>query len=1096
MWQALLSAAKEKESAAQEVDVVMRTLGARIHKATSSSTVRQLMLLSELQLDDEAEETREELAAMLEMAKELAEGAAGDSPKYVKAAKTLQKHWELFLTIKGYATTEPPTVTMAEEFATFLFKTRLRRSREGKTGHGDSSALLARYALVQLVFPRMGYDGWCGLSKSAMKQKAQPYSEAIKETWVRLRRSQPEMQSSAKPFVKEKWDDLAVMQVQDAVYAKMDAVEETLNSGLTRLMVIATVRSTCSRPGALGKDAYDLEGLTVWGPDGKNVLSTKNLTWSRKGMKITLPDGTVEETASRAQLKMERLKHKYFEAQAGGYKYDVSVTPDALAVARRSADIMAMYQFRRGLYAVQYAGMTEEAKAEAITARSSGYSGGMPPGAVISEEEAVARWVEGEKSYLKELEDEPLIVMMHRGGENAFKTSEVTTAYVGSVFKTVAEDACFKPGSGGVNNMRRSGMVAAQKGAERQGFDPSMHAKRLVNHRSDGHSCREGVYEDCTATTDMGAFLMNRPAEQIEALGNLSTTRCPELAKYRKPSDVSSKDPLWSVLKSNEELKALRSTATRLAKMLEKGGATEGVASKLQLVEREKQSLDAALRRQVLWDKQNEVYARHLEALQAMPLEEVKALEQVNSYEGVTLQHLLLRYGCGAEVPFEVDSIVQWKKVRGKKESYQYLVKWCGYKDAHNSWEDEANVPKAMRDAAAAKEANKSAVGANDQGTDTDPYTIEQGGKDGGRMPAAPTVEACPKTVPTPVPATPRKAEQKQEEVLALLYADLVKESKTKVLALQTLAGRCGGMSVRTLRKKIERANERMATSTSVDVDGVACVRWQGREHIIKYSALDTMEEVHMATAAALQLPSASMRLVQDGERVDLHQCAAQVVQGSEQLVLDVFTEVKGGGDGSSQEEGIELEATHELEKGGTQPLSDAELEEGGTQPPSDVEEGDAGARPRAAVEAGSSWRAPIDLALLDDDALRARLRASLEALPDQLQADIGAASTGAYQGKGGRRSGPGVVMDFSADGSPEADVLLGHDFYIRTPMETTPGTEDAVRELMVRKAVHPAPLIDLTLDELKEKLAKSQAEAKAAVAACGTVGTCGSEGF
>ena len=146
-------------------------------------------------------------------------------------------------------------------------------------------------------------------------------------------------------------------------------------------------------------------------------------------------------------------------------------------------------------------------------------------------------------------------------------------------------------------------MVAAQKGAERQGFDPSMHAKRLVNHRSDGHSCREGVYEDCTATTDMGAFLMNRPAEQIEALDNLSTTRCPELAKYRTPNDVSQKDPLWgTVVKSNEELKALRSAAAKLTKMLAKGGADEGFASKLQTVEREEQRMEAALRRQVLWD--------------------------------------------------------------------------------------------------------------------------------------------------------------------------------------------------------------------------------------------------------------------------------------------------------------------------------------------------------------------------------------------------------------------------------------------------------------------------------------------------------------
>ena len=34
-------------------------------------------------------------------------------------------------------------------------------------------------------------------------------------------------------------------------------------------------------------------------------------------------------------------------------------------------------------------------------------------------------------------------------------------------------------------------MVGVQKGAERAGFDPAMHAKKVVNHRQSGHGCRE-----------------------------------------------------------------------------------------------------------------------------------------------------------------------------------------------------------------------------------------------------------------------------------------------------------------------------------------------------------------------------------------------------------------------------------------------------------------------------------------------------------------------------------------------------------------------------------------------------------------------------
>uniref|UniRef100_A0A7S2DGE1 Uncharacterized protein n=1 Tax=Haptolina brevifila TaxID=156173 RepID=A0A7S2DGE1_9EUKA len=96
--------------------------------------------------------------------------------------------------------------------------------------------------------------------------------------------------------------------------------------------------------------------------------------------------------------------------------------------------------------------------------------------------------------------------------------------------------------------MRRSTMVAVQKGAERQGYDPSMHAKRIVNHRGEGHGTREGFYEDCSNTTDMGAFMMQRRVETIEGLSDIASTRCLELSKYRALTDVPARDPLWKLL--------------------------------------------------------------------------------------------------------------------------------------------------------------------------------------------------------------------------------------------------------------------------------------------------------------------------------------------------------------------------------------------------------------------------------------------------------------------------------------------------------------------------------------------------------------------
>ena len=67
---------------------------------------------------------------------------------------------------------------------------------------------------AQVVFPMMGYEEWQGLSATELRAKAAPYRVGIKEEWARLRRAFPEMQSAAKPFVKDKWDETAYFIVQ------------------------------------------------------------------------------------------------------------------------------------------------------------------------------------------------------------------------------------------------------------------------------------------------------------------------------------------------------------------------------------------------------------------------------------------------------------------------------------------------------------------------------------------------------------------------------------------------------------------------------------------------------------------------------------------------------------------------------------------------------------------------------------------------------------------------------------------------------------------------------------------------------------------
>ena len=88
----------------------------------------------------------------------------------------------------------------------------------------------------------MGYEGWVGLSRTAMKEKARPYSEAIYDTWIRMKRAMPEMQSSAMPFVKEKWDETAVFLVQDELYQQIDTGKISVNEGVTRLVVAVVGR--------------------------------------------------------------------------------------------------------------------------------------------------------------------------------------------------------------------------------------------------------------------------------------------------------------------------------------------------------------------------------------------------------------------------------------------------------------------------------------------------------------------------------------------------------------------------------------------------------------------------------------------------------------------------------------------------------------------------------------------------------------------------------------------------------------------------------------------------------------------------------------
>ena len=131
---------------------------------------------------------------------------------------------------------------------------------------------------------------------------------------------------------------------------------------------------------------------------GRNVLSVRDFTWLAGSMELEhqeeeegMPD------ALRGEVRVWRVKRMYFERT---YGYEFAVTPENVAIARCGATWMAIYFWRRALYAVQYDGMTEAAIRAAVRARSEVFAGGMPVGHVISGEEAARRWVAGAESLM------------------------------------------------------------------------------------------------------------------------------------------------------------------------------------------------------------------------------------------------------------------------------------------------------------------------------------------------------------------------------------------------------------------------------------------------------------------------------------------------------------------------------------------------------------------------------------------------------------------------------------------------------------------------------------------------------------------------
>ena len=152
--------------------------------------------------------------------KELEERARlfGDSAKQSAQAKVLERKWLRFLLVHGaeygFKENSGPTVELVQKFISYCFCTRDVVSAIGREGMGDGYELQIRYMLAKFVFVALKYKGWVGLSEHALHEKAEPYKFAVREHWKRLKRSDPDLMSTLKPFVKAKWCDTAYFQSQ------------------------------------------------------------------------------------------------------------------------------------------------------------------------------------------------------------------------------------------------------------------------------------------------------------------------------------------------------------------------------------------------------------------------------------------------------------------------------------------------------------------------------------------------------------------------------------------------------------------------------------------------------------------------------------------------------------------------------------------------------------------------------------------------------------------------------------------------------------------------------------------------------------------
>ena len=439
------------------------------------------------------------------------------------------------------------------------------------------------------------------------------------------------------------------------------------------LAVMSFVNATCARSGAFAKDRFDRNGLNLYWKDHV-VLKVSDFVVGREGFEVTY-DGRTEYDAVRAEVTFNRIKRRYYER----YAYGNSITPDAAQVPRRSITWLLVYLFRRGVFEVQWSGISADARAAVAAARATGaYVGGMQPGATAAAEAAVRMIVEGQRAFAPEVVDEPLFVEFD-AKTGVFLPAEMNTGTVASLFGEVSLALGLDPSHAGTYGARRSKAVQVRRGCDRRGMGEGL-ARKQMAHKITTQTFAQ-VYDDSLAAEDMGALSGEgadaRAMEKVESLRSLLVTRVPRMSVLRSFANVPVGDPIRVALYDNDEVVLRWRSAIGALEDAEVmcGGLDAATSQQLTKAKRALYNRRQALAYRVLQTKRQQVLRDGQVELQTLPLAEVRKRVALRDWRGVGLEQVMLGYA----VPRDLANHHRNQGKRPWLMSAERSAMWCAW---------------------------------------------------------------------------------------------------------------------------------------------------------------------------------------------------------------------------------------------------------------------------------------------------------------------------------------------------------------------------------------------------------------------------------